>query len=347
MRSKYQIEKKEEYIYYNAIYYNNTVDDSTSYFQDARTSPILDIPKNYKMAISRLNVPTQGLPIFNFASINNDGKTPDNSFYSFTLRWNAVTYRRYVQYIPYTSIGLGVYNYSNYVRMMNEALFLVFNDMKIAFPGFPPTSAPYLCLDGSLVNLYTPLAYNDATISLSCNYQIYKFLLTIPAFGNSYSDPNGEDFIFSIQKTGNNIADLNNPIPSTSLVVPGGAYVIRMEYSNLGNWSTLRSILVVSNSLGGKGENISTPKNQNYNTSLNVITDFEIDRSGPLLQVGRTYYLYQADLYRYITLDSENSLREIDLKLYYSDIFGVINELPIPPGFFWSIKIVFEKLQYN
>lgn len=342
MRKKESYETRTNHIYYNALYYNSTSREAPSYFQECRTNILIENPNDWHMSVIRFNIPLIQLPVFTFKA--NPNGTPNNNYYSFTLQYNASFFRRYVQFVPSSPSGLGVYSYSNFIRMLNQALYDVFNDMKTAFPGFPPITAPYFCLDENKINLYTELAYNDPNIQLYMNYPLIKYLYSIPQINLSFDDINGKDSQFIISKTGNNIVNLNPPIPVGSPLVVNGAYRMEMEFSILGNWTNIKSLLMTSNTLRTIGESVNIPRLANTNTgNINIITDFEIEKSSNLLSNPRTFFTYNADIYRFIDLKGHEPIREVDIQLFYSTDDGEIYPLKMPRDYGFSVKILFQR----
>jgi len=109
----------EDNIYYNCLLVNPKQTSASAIFNEVRTTPILNNCSNYYLSVVRLEIPSTGVPIFNF----------ELNAYSITYKYNNYFYRNIVQYIP-DNININiddltpllpVFIYQLFVDMINNA----------------------------------------------------------------------------------------------------------------------------------------------------------------------------------------------------------------------------------
>lgn len=339
------LKNPDDHIYYNALFNNNTDVLQPARFTETRTVPFLLKPYMYHMALIRFTIPTFSIPLLIWPTIGNDRKTPNNSYYSFTMKYGLIEHREYLIYNPWTnSQNPSIYMVQNLIDIMNNALNNLFIYMQINAPGFPATTPPYIVYDqiNYRLNLIAEQAYNCNSnitpgIKLYANYYCHNLFETVPhiKLSNNANTINGKDILYVIEKTGNNDINTNCPIGVYSSI-PG--YEMRSEFQSLQNIWALKSIVITSFDLRIKEEYIQTPESINADSSSLIITDFEPLKNDP---TSRSWMQYQAQIYRYVDMKSTDIMRSIDLNIYWTDKQGYIYDLMINPGDYFSIKLLF------
>lgn len=335
----------DDHVYYNALFNNNTTRPAHAYFTETRTSPIIKKTALYHMAVIRFTIPTQGLPLFLWP--RNTNGTPNNNLWSFTFEYGATIYRSYLTYNAWQpttpDVIPSIFNYQNFLDICNTALYNGFIYMVANAVGYPGIRPPYFILDSAthVISLIADTNYlcqsvSSPTIKIYAEVGLHNFFESIPHILVNYSTVDGRDALFVIEPTGNNNVSTNNPI---GVYAATAAYAMPTQYPVLQNWSSLKSIVLTSSGLRTKEEYIQTPQSINTDASQQIITDFEPDRTTP--GYNRTWLQYQPNIYRYIDINSTDELRSVDISIYWTDLDGNIYPLLIPPGMYFSVKILF------
>lgn len=314
---------KHDNIYYNVRIIND--DDTKSInaeFEENRVVPILNNPKDYHLAVVRFSVPAINIPIFNF----------EDGAYIITLEYQGNDFTAPVQYIqnhPFDSNNREVWNYQEFLNMINATFETQFQALKLAHPGTAPTEAPYLTYDANtqLITLNAEQAYNDPVngISIYFNARLYLYFTGFQVFDYDYiSEP--KHFKLLIKDNKNNSATI------------GGKpyYLMKQEYQTLFLWNDFKSIVFASDSIPVASELLSSQTN----ILRKIITDFE-----PLSDINDRQSFQYAPLgpLRYYDLESSYPLRKIDVKIFWEDKFGKLYPIILDKGQVASIKILFKK----
>lgn len=337
--------KPDDHLYYNALLYNQTTGIIPAKFSETRTVPILINPSLYHLAVIRFSIPTFNIPFFLWKTINNDKKTPDNQYYSYTMKFGLVEHTEYLVYVPWNADYQvpAIRDIQNLVQIMNTALNNLFIYMFNNAPGFPATTPPYFNYNADFQSIELMAEQNyfcddplTSGIKLYTNFVTKKLSDGIPTFtlqGTNSLDP--KDILFVIKNNGNNLDTTNCPI-GTYPNVP--AFIMISEFNNsIFNIQSLKSLVITSYTLRTKEEYIQTNNTINTDSTQLIVTDFEPNRN----ENPRSLMQYNADIYRYIDLKSNDILRSIDLNVYWTDSYGNIYDLFINPGDYISIKLLF------
>ena len=337
------IRNPDDHIYYNALFNNDSGAQQQAYFTETRTSPILQNPSLYHLALIRFSIPTYALPIFPWPLLPNG--SPNNNYYSFTFKYGATEFQSFLTYVSWAlpSSTPGIYTPQNFLDICNQALYDGHQYMIVNAPSYPGVNPPYLVLDTSTSNISLIADTNflctdniSSGIKLYSDFYLHRFFEPLPHIAIQVSG--SKNILYVIEPTGNNSVNSTPPIGVFGAIT---AYSMTTNYQVLQNWSALKSILVVSNSLKTKEEYVQTKRTLNQDSSLQIITDFEPNRLAP--GSSREYQQYQADIYRYVDLTSTESIRTIDLQILWSDTNGNIYPLYINPGDYFTIKLLLTK----
>jgi len=333
----------DDHVYYNCLYNNNTNELRPAIFSETRTSPFIMNPSLYHLAIIRFTIPTFSIPLFLWKTVNNDKITPDNNYYAFTFRYNAVQHTEFVQYINWSNNQPpGVYSILNLLVMLNTCLNNAFIFMTANAPGFSAlvTTPPYFTYDNSnfTINLCAEVGYlcnsdSPTGIKIYTNYVTHLMFESVPHIRTS-SLFNQYKILMVIDKTGNNNITSNCPIGSYPAIP---AYEMRSEFNTLQNLSSLKSILITSNTIRTKEEYITTVNSLNTDASALIVTDFEPNKD----ESARQWMQYDPQIYRYVDLKSNDLMRSVDLNIYWTDNNGNVYPLYIGPSMYFSVKLLF------
>jgi len=336
----------DDHVYYNVLFNNTSDVPQPAFFTETRSSPLIANPSRYHMAIVRFSIPGFDIPLMLWP--NNQNGTPNNLFYSFTFSYSGFDYRIYLNYIPWatstTTNGTSpIYSYQNFIDSTNQALYDAHIYMASNAPGYPGLCPPYVVYDPSakILSLIADTTYlcqsvSSAGIKIYSNFSLHEFYEPIPHIGVSYNSPTGKDVLFVVEKTGNNNLISNNPIGA---LVNVGAYSMNSFFNVLNDWGSLKSIIMTSSNMRTKEEYIQTKLSINTDSSQNIITDFEPDRS--VVGYTSSWFQYNAQIYRWVDLISNDPLRTVDINLYWTDGLGQLYPIYIPSGKYFTIKILF------
>lgn len=217
-------------------------------------------------------------------------------------------------------------------------------------PGWPILS-PYLIWNSeshllSLITLatYSPtnIAYNN--LSIYFNSPAFTLLDPLPADFINDNPPLGKAYKIFIYSN-DNYYNPSNVVPSS----PPLYLQIIQEFPNIINWYPIKNIFFESNLIPitkqfiTSQSNLTNQQNQgNQTNQRGILTDFV-----PIFQndiTPRSSMQYFADNYKFITLlDSDKGLRPIDIKVFWTDIFGVVRPLTTWWNQYANIKLVFVK----
>lgn len=311
-----------DYKYLNIELYNDTEKPIIANYYAEYVQPIIaDRPSDYKLSIIRFNVPSSTIPIFVF----------ENNSYYVTLRHSGTDFQSVVIYSGNnTTYGFnGIYHYQEFITQINTALQTAFTALKTAFPGVPATEAPYLTYDSptQLCTFWAQKVY-EGSISVFMNSTLYTFFDNFNAKFYGFNLSTKRDFEILITDNKNN----SN----------GSYYFFPQEYPALYYWNDLRTITFMSNM---PIANESSPSNINNIEGLSnyvpILTDFQPLNSndGEL----RSYLQYQASIYRYTDITTDDVLRKVSLKIFWEDKKGTVRPVYIQPGEIISVKFMFER----
>ncbi len=200
---------KTDHIYVNCSVYNDTTDSVDMVFDQQSTTPILDNPEKYHLAIVRFSVPGTDVPIMNW---------PGDEFYSVTLTYDNNDYQAYVELVPPSNSGSEtVWYYQQMIQMINTAFESAFDDMITANPGIASV-APYLTYEPStqLIALNCETLYATTPIDVFCNFNLNQLLQSIDEFSSFATGPNLKEVQFYIRDQKNNHITIEDTVVLSS-----------------------------------------------------------------------------------------------------------------------------------
>lgn len=377
MDYKKEVDPNDDVIYYNIMISNNinsTIDELPAISNDSRTQPIIDKPSEYYLTVTRFSLLGYNIPIMEFpikAGISQNN--PNLSIFTVSTEYNGmvntqpVIFKSYVQHatapVPpslnppsYTapdSPYYYVYEYHHMLDMINNAMATSVSGLTGA-TGTPPPFFTYD--DNQLISLVAPQQYYDlggygatggtGTIKVYCNYYLFNYLQSIPVYAWGKTLDNDRNYQFLLNDNHNNIFGPTTYSPN--LAGNTGFIKLTMEFNTLNNWSTLSSIVILSNSLPIRKEYvpINNINNNNQTSSQNnfrsILTDFI-----PLLEKNgdnRSHFVYYPSAqYRLINMLGDNPIYNIDIGIYWQDRNNNLHPIIINRGQSASVKLAFLK----
>lgn len=314
-------------------------------YRVTKTIPILDKASDYYCSVIRFDLPLNIVPLYIFPIIPNQAN-PNLSPMIIGVRTGGVNFSQNLIYVannPYTApsqVGAitqvitpyyFVYQYQNLIDSLNTALAAAF--VAAGSPG--GGTAPYFFFDPvtQFINLIANNTFITAPATLFWNESLNNYLDAFHVNFLGYNQPQGRvfDFIFD---TGNNFLA---PVPPFI----AGDRKYSQQYNVINYWSSLRKIIITSNSIPIQNE-FTPSNNSGISATLPIITDFvpSLEFAGQ----GRSIaYYYPTGQYRLVDMKSDLPLYTIDFKVYWQDKHG--NTYPLNISIFQqgSIKLAFLK----
>lgn len=299
-------------------------------FNTTRTSPILQNPSEYELAVVRFYLPSE-VPIFVF---DPDGIEP---FMNVVLEYNGTQIQKQIIYAPYCPVCIpprSVIFYQEFLDMINTALTDAYADLKVAEPGLPPTAPPYMIYDAStrLCSILAETAYDS---NLPNPVKIYFNTIMYERFFPSLLLRDIQRFL-GFAYTQIYVHDTKDNTNAFDSSIPVGYYRVRQEYSSLALWNDLQSVLLETDQIPTEPEFEPTEND----TTRKVLTDFE-----PAVDINdRTAFQFfpQGPL-RWYDLKSQYPLRSLDLRALWQSKTGKVYPLYLLQGESATLKIRFRK----
>lgn len=363
-----QVEIVDKNIYYDMQIFNNSRQGVKLSFNEQRQYPILDgDTSNYKMAVIRFSVDSN-LPTIIPQVMLSPNTDPNKLIYSFTMNYKTFNYQQYVQFVPQnlsqpvpTSLDNSIiespyywiYDGMSFINMLNNALISCWNGLKalvIAGGDTLPNSNPNIYLEMNpvtyIINLVADtLQYNNTLsnyIKVYMNTPLHSLLKAFSGLSfYGYNNVLGKDVMF-------NISNYNNLNVYTN---SGINYLLTYsEYSPISSWSPVNSIVITS-SLPVVNTLISPPNviddnfysNFAIETNEKQVSDFIVETPLNINDSGKI--TYNAQIYRYINLESSNSLTQILLNFFWKSKRGNYYEFILDASGLASVKLLFEKMK--
>lgn len=337
-------------------------DDSViAKYSVTKNDRIIEKASDYYLSVIRFTIPLDATPLFIMPVVPNNGLSNLTPFIigveyngnQFPINLNYIPQNNYTSYapIPIQNRPLQiineyyyVYNYDVLLNMINTSIITVWGNAGLTalFPGYLP---PYFFLNPNtnLISLVIPeyagvlTAPAVAIPRLYCNNILNTYLDGFSTYYNGTGNPKGNDVYFTF-----NLRPEHAYVPNgTTTVAPISPAVGRparsfyyefiQEFSCLEYWTSLRRIIISSNSLPTRNEYIPVANNANIITDTNtisvtasfpIIADLvlQVDNS-PGLSRSMAYY-NQTGNPQLVDLTGDNDIRTIDINLYWEDRDG-------------------------
>lgn len=256
-----------------------------------------------------------------------------------------------------------VYSYQVLIDMLNIALNTVLTASGIlALLPAPPTpplinpNLPYFYFDplSNLISLVYPTYFASLTSPLTdvptlfINSLLKNYLDSFDYSFIGFDQPHGRDFQFLLAApTPDRIYYPPNFIlPPNATVAPTQSpiifYRLVQEYSGLQYWTSLRKLIISTNTIPIAAESIPAINNSSdLNVSYPILSDFVPNIEGSA-GTSRTIAFYLPDAqYRLVNLTGDNSLQKVDLKVFWQDLTGNLYPMTISANQQIEIKLGF------
>jgi hypothetical protein len=356
-------------------------DDEEAVYNVTKNEIILDKCSDFYCSVARFTIPLNAVPLAICPIIPNQSDpnlTPMIIGIEYPLSIITDRFPKNLEYDPQnfyqapSQIGSQnqlvtdyyyIYSYQQIINMFNEALDLAWiaSGLSVLFPNYIP---PYFFFTAStnLLTLVVPTCFVRTTSPATAIPKIFinnvstNYLGGFNYFFNADNTIQGNDYYFLFNDTPdqyyypNGVAIPGGIAPTVGLPALPYYYSYTQEYSFLEYWTSLRRIIVSSNSIPVRNEYLPSGNNLNNNignnanganSSFPILTDFipNIEMSsGDSRSIA--YYI-PSPQYRLIDLLSEGPLQTIDIKLYWEDKEGNFFPIFISPLQQASLKLGF------
>lgn len=367
-------------IYYDiniANYQSITTLPPTLSFSENRSTPYVSNSGLYYLSIVRFTLDTVSLPIFTPEIMPNQ----DNVYqtvYSLTLSYGAVDVQCYVQWIP-QNISIPVpkppnenisgladnsnqfydcYSYQWFIDIINKTFNKAFSELQMATSLYymneviPTVNCPFMQWDITTNSAILNCDANgfstgqEGGISIYFNSPLYNLFSSYETiYQGIVNVNNGKNNLILVKNTlsGSNLIQL----PMNTFDNQYWAIQVYQEYSTAQLWTPISCIVFTSNSLPVYKNELSNPQiyydnvlGSGNSTSSNysqIITDMV---AGDFLYKPCLVYTPSGQ-YRLIDMTGNNSLKTIDISVFYKTKLGQLVAFKLNSGCTASIKVLF------
>lgn len=361
--NKSEMHFQDEHIYYNINIYNgsDSTNNSIAYFSEERTEPILYNPEDYHLSVVRMEIPLSTIPIFYFPLIVGTNN-PDNNFFRIFLRFNGVNYpNNNGQGITYITLNStpgfipSIYSYHHFVNLINVALSDAFNSIPgpiLAILSAVPynINTPPIMLYDQNTKLFKIIAqsisglngYNNGpingpstnTLEIWFNGNLFTYFEYFESFFRGFPSDlsttidSQRNFQIIVRNYGDNYVSNN--------------LIITQEIQGLFLLNSLRKIILTTDSIPVKRENIATFTESGNPTTRSILSDFEPSIDINTNSRETVQYIPTAE-YRLVDMLGNNPLRRLSIQIFWEDQRQKLYPIFIPPYKGITVKILFRK----
>lgn len=351
-----------DHLYLDINFYNDSYLSPTgpvqyvpAIVQQTRSSPFLNNPGKYNMAIVRFSISGEAV----YKVVQPLGTTGGNTDWFVGVEYNGTHYDSPVviptSLDPYQKPIQGLYNIQSFLDVINTAWA---SAQAASAGGGGPTGTGTIFMSYSptteLYQVNVPAFFGTGTvgatagngIAVTMSYGLYQKFNSFNTIQNSPLLYNHHDVTFVREWTGYNLSTAVNLNVGTGGTGITGTY---MQLQQEGPWASsvedIHRLIFTSTSLPVYAEylnltNIVQGQGGNNNQILPVIQDYQI---GEDLQFSprAQNFLYTPTLYRLTSLKGSTPLTTFDIAIYVGRKDGTIVPLNIPPYGEISMKLLF------
>ena len=348
------VRKADSNVYLNVLI-NNPIDAKSSIpaqIQSNLRNPIVDVPKDYNLVVSRFSIPATTIPLFIF---RNDVANPDPDTGIYTLGFEYQGERTPpipLQWLP-QSFGNPKdpnyyynFSYQNLADMVTNALRTanIYVQSNFAWPSFDcymtyTVNTGYFNLLGTTSMASSNERDDTNNIRIWFNTPLARCFQGFKSFSNAVNSPSGQDEMILIANYLNNY---NNTQDGFNPNIPNGFYQIPFEFNSDANLQTLSRIIITSNGLGGVTSQAEVSSGLQGGTYANVLTDLVPSATPNNGAYNKYQYYVQSEFYRR-SMSSINPLTEIQLQFYWQADYGATPiQLMLSAGDSLNVQMIFE-----
>jgi len=342
----------EDFVYYNSKLWNNTGAPILARVNDQRSSAFLSKACAYKCSVVRFSVNGSLLPLLVPRMLP---VAPPTTAMSLTLTFAGLSFVVPVLFTgPQTGqIQFAWYYFGAFLDDLNAAFAAAYVGLTALAGPLPAPEAPVMCWE-PVSKLFT-LAVNDSyvgAITVSMNYELFNLFQSFQSTFNGFGAPFQRDYDLVLQRSNTIETFPPGALSSKASALTAPILGLQQEFLSLSNWSPVASFFFTSYQIPIRNENLPTnpaaAQNQNVSSNvLPVLTDFEpILGADSEFNRGQSQYLPTAQ-FRYLTLESDMELSQVDLQCFWTDKQGNAYPLLIDLGYYMSVKLLFEKIRTN
>jgi len=345
----------QDNVYFNVEFLGDkNIPNQLMIYDTTLNESIVDNSINYFLSVIDFAIPLTSVPIM-LVPLETGSLTNTTMSITFVVNGTPMTTQKVI-YTPertdpahYTFI----YDYNTMINMLNNTLRACYNALVLAHPAFAQSlaQAPFFIYDSTteLITLVTDISYATNipqlnTVVISINNDLLNYLNGF-SFQYVFRDVLGVRtpfYDFNIYTDGSNLFQNNANYPIASLASP--LYIKTIQsYDNMANWSDLKKVIIVSNSLPVAGESIQRgTTNQNITNTQYVLSSFtpEILKAG---DQRSTIYYNPASQYRLIDITSDMDIRRIDITVYWEDFNNNWYNMELLPNDNATVRLGFLK----
>ena len=339
-------------IYYSAKLHNNSSDITKASFDVTFDQPLLDDISKYKMTIQQFSLPTQMLPLLIYR----------DNYYQVGITWNNLKFFKTIPFVPVINLQPTVpdfyylYSYTNLIKMINIAIYELFQDLKNS--GFIPTTnyAPFIVYSEIKSQFYinfprsdwernspsstNPILYfNDNLYSLFDNFETFCYI------SGSSEAPNLNNIWYALQTSYTGYNNSFGFVPGYlgySLPLQNTEFIVNyQEFSNLSSTLEPISILLTTSKIPTRPQNynaVSNPVSNDVSDSVNG-SSFSYQIQKPSDIRSRFIYHQQEQPTYWIDLLGSGPLKTLSFEFYWTNKKGEI--YPIYIAEYESVEVVF------
>lgn len=376
---------RPSHIYYDLIAVNNdisgTLDATPVTFSETRGSPFLTNPQDYFCSIVRMQVETPYLPLY-IVHVQTGQNDVNLTIYSVSLsyQYNGTTYvqETYLRWIPenlsvplpaiptirqdYTTEYYWGMSYQKFATMINVALQSCYTDL----------NTQVVTAGGTLPSLNAPFfSYNDSTFKFTLNADTTGYdvnsgnyisifaddclgvLLSafdVIFYGNNQRVTNGRNYQYRVYNQQGNNTFIGTVSPYNYTM-----YQMSQSYPTTPLFCPIKSVSFQSATLPIQADLLGKPAIFSGNNG--AITGGNNNGFAPILtdvlanvQNGYEYkpnLIYSPAVYRLLHMFGNQSLNNIDLQIYWTDMMGNDHIVKLLPQRSAQIKIMFRLKSYG
>lgn len=345
-------------VYLNIVFNHDDTTGGTetpAVYDVTKTTPIIDNCSDYYASVIRFDIPLDTVPLMIMPIIPNQAN-PDLSPLVIGVNNGGVDTFLNIQYIANNSLTpptqnlllkqvitpyYYIYTYETLLNLINITLRQV---CITAALGLTNEQMPHFFFDSNtqLISLIVPDLFITAGHPvIYINSVLWSYLGNFQYSYLGPNQPNGKDYVFLLSNlptypTENLAYALYNQTPA----VPPIYYKYTQEYKSVAGWTSLRKIVITTNSIPIRNEFVPASNGSGENISFPILTDFvpALENASDTRNIA---YYVPTSQYRLIDLSGNDPLYKINIKILWEDRKGNLYPITISQFQQASLKLAF------